>query len=190
MAFEPTPAPPGTEGLKSLYLGPFNLLSLRASLVGKTIPGIRIDDVIHAVEWLVSLPEVDSSKLTVYGDGPMGPVVLHAAALDQRMRRVVLENSLATYRMAIEQPLHRNMPEVLIPGVLRRYDLGDLLLALSPRAVTLVNPQDATGTAMTSDHFRKDLDYIFQSEAMLGTPQRIRVVSRGAGDGLPLDLLN
>jgi cephalosporin-C deacetylase-like acetyl esterase len=187
MAFEPTPAPPGTEGLKSPYLGPFNLLSLRASLVGKTILGIRIDDVIHAVDWLVSLGEVDSSNLTVYGDGPMGPVVLHAAALDQRMRRVVLENSLATYRMAIEQPLHRNMPEVLIPGVLRRYDLGDLLLALSPRAVTLVNPQDATGTVMASDQFRKDLDYVFQSEAMLGNPQRVRVVSRGAGERLPLE---
>jgi cephalosporin-C deacetylase-like acetyl esterase len=187
MAFEPTPAPPGTEGLKSPYLGSFNLLSLRASLVGKTIPGIRIDDVIHAVDWLVSLADVDSSKLTVYGDGPMGPVVLHAAALDQRMQRIVLENSLAAYRMAVEQPLHRNMPEVLIPGVLRRYDLGDLLLALSPRAVTLVNPQDATGTALADDQFRKALDYVFQSEAMLGTPQRIRVVSRAAGERLPLE---
>jgi dienelactone hydrolase len=36
-ALQPTPAPPGTEGLKSPYLGSFNLLSLRAFLVGKTI---------------------------------------------------------------------------------------------------------------------------------------------------------
>jgi cephalosporin-C deacetylase-like acetyl esterase len=187
MAFAPTPAPPGAEGLKSAYLGPFNLLSLRASLVGKTIPGIRIDDVIHAVDWLVSLAEVDSSKLTVTGKGPMGPVVLHAAALDERMRRVILGNSLATYRMGVEQPLHRNMPEVLIPGVLRKYDLGDLLLALSPRPVTLVNPRDATGTVMASKQFRKDLDYVFRSEAKLGTPQRIRVVSREAGERLPLE---
>jgi cephalosporin-C deacetylase-like acetyl esterase len=187
MAFEPTPAPAGTEGLKSPYLGTFNLLSLRAFLVGKTIPGLRIDDVIHAVDWLVSLADVDPSKLTAYGDGAMGTVVLHAAALDARIRRVVLENSLAAYGMAIEQPLHRNVSEVLIPGVLRRYDLGDLLLAVSPRAVTVINPQDATGMTLTNEQFRKDLDYVFQSEAMLGTPGRLRVVSRQAGEPLPLE---
>jgi dienelactone hydrolase len=187
MAFQPTPAPPGSEGLKSPYLGTFNLLSLRALLVGKTIPGIRIEDVIHAVDWLVSRSDVDSSTLTVYGDGPMGTVVLHAAALDSRMRRVVVENSLAGYRMAIEQPLHRNISEVLIPGVLRQYDLGDLLLALSPRPVTLINPQDAGGTAVGNQQFREYLDYVFQSEIALRTPQRIRLVSRSAGEPLPLE---
>jgi Acetyl xylan esterase (AXE1) len=35
VALEPRPSPPGTEGLKSPYLGTFNLLSLRAFLVGK-----------------------------------------------------------------------------------------------------------------------------------------------------------
>lgn len=39
VAREPRPSPPGTEGLKSPYLGPFNLLSLRAFLGGKTILG-------------------------------------------------------------------------------------------------------------------------------------------------------
>ena len=54
MALGPKPSPPGTEGLKSPYLGPFNLLWLRAFLVGKTILGMRVDDTIRAVDWLVS----------------------------------------------------------------------------------------------------------------------------------------
>ena len=54
MALGPKPSPPGAEGLKSPYLGPFNLLSLRAFLVGKTILGMRVDDTIKAVDWLVS----------------------------------------------------------------------------------------------------------------------------------------
>ena len=44
VTLEPRPAPPGTEGLKSPYLGTFNLLSLRAFLVGKTILGLRVED--------------------------------------------------------------------------------------------------------------------------------------------------
>ena len=54
MAIEPRPTPRGTENLKSPYLGLFNLLSLRAFLVGRTIVGLRIDDVLRAMDWLTS----------------------------------------------------------------------------------------------------------------------------------------
>lgn len=157
MQFEPTPAPPGTEGLKSPYLGPFNLLSLRAFLVGKTIVGLRIDDVIRAVDWLAARGDVDPGKISAYGAGAYGTVVLHAAALDARIQRIVLENTLASYRMAIEQPLHRNISEVMIPGVLLHYDIDDLVRAISPRQVVMVNPVDATGAALNG-HARQKGD--------------------------------
>src|SRR5262249_49067580 len=43
LALEPRPAPAGTESIKSPYLGIYNLLSLRAFLVGKSIIGLRVD---------------------------------------------------------------------------------------------------------------------------------------------------
>ncbi len=145
MTLEPRPSPPGTEGAKSPYLGTFNLLSLRAFLVGKTIVGMRVEDTIHAMDWISARADVDASAITAYGNGPMGPVVLHAAALDSRIHSVIVENTLASYRMILEQPLHRNVSEVVVPGVLPKYDIGNLLLAISPRPVTVINPQDATG---------------------------------------------
>ena len=120
IALRPTPWPPGTEGLKSPYLGSFNLLSLRAFLVGKTIVGMQIDDAIRAVDTLAVRADVDPSRITIYGNGPLGIVALHAAALDLRIREVVIENTLASYRMVLDQPLHRNISEVMIPGVLRK----------------------------------------------------------------------
>ena len=101
MTLEPRPSPPGTEGAKSPYLGTFNLLSLRAFLVGKTIVGMRVEDTIHAVDWLSARADVDASAITVYGNGPMGAVVLHAAALDSRIRSVIVENTLTSYRMIL-----------------------------------------------------------------------------------------
>jgi cephalosporin-C deacetylase-like acetyl esterase len=139
VALEPRPSPPGTEGLKSPYLGPFNLLSLRAFLVGKTILGLRVEDTIHAMDELSARPDVDASAITVYGNGAMGPVVLHAAVLDSRIRRVVIEHSLDSYRAILDQPLHQSVSEVLIPGVLRKYDIGDLTKAIAPRPVTVIN---------------------------------------------------
>jgi cephalosporin-C deacetylase-like acetyl esterase len=187
MMFGPRPSPPGTEGQKSPYLGTFNLLSLRAFLVGKTIVGMRVDDAMRAVDWLVSRPDVDASSLTLYGNGAMGVVALHAAALDSRIQRVIVENTLASYQMAVDEPLHRGVSEVMIPGVLRKYDLGDLLLAILPRRVTVVNPEDAAGSTITIEEVREKLDYVFEGEGKAGVSDRIRLTSRLADDPLPLN---
>ena len=187
MVLEPRPTPPGTESIKSPFLGVFNLLSLRAFLVGKTIVGMRMDDTIRAVDWLCARQDVDRSAITAYGNGPLGMVLLHAAALDTRLGRVVVENTLTTYRMIIDQPVHRNVSEVVIPGILRKYDTGDLLLAVYPRPVTIINPQDAVGAAVSEEEFRKDLAYVFQSDQKLGQAQRIRLMSRGMRDPLPIN---
>jgi cephalosporin-C deacetylase-like acetyl esterase len=175
VALQPTPSPPGTEGLKSPYLGSFNLLSLRAFLVGKTIVGMQIDEAIRAVDSLIARADVDSSRITIYGHGPLGIVALHAAALDSRIGSVIIEDTLASYRMVLDQPLHRNISEVMIPGVLRKYDVGNLILAISPRRVTVVNPQDATGTVMSEEQFRR----------VVGQP--VRVLVRRAGHSLPFE---
>jgi cephalosporin-C deacetylase-like acetyl esterase len=175
VALQPTPSPPGTEGLKSAYLGSFNLLSLRAFLVGKTIIGLQIDDAIRAVDSLAARPDVDASRITIYGNGPLGIVALHTAALDSRIRSVVVENTLASYRMVLDQSLHRNISEVMIPGVLRKYDVGNLMMAISPRSVTIVNPQDATGATIDEAQFRK------------ATGQSVRVLARKTGKPLPFE---
>jgi hypothetical protein len=172
----PRPTPPGTESIKSPYLGIFNLLSLRAFLVGRTLVGLRVDDAIRAVDWLCARQDVDGAALTIYGNGALGMVALHAAALDGRIGRVAMENALASYRMIVEQPVHRNVSEVVIPGVLRKYDTGELLEALYPRPVTIVNPRDALGDAVGEADFRQGLAYVFESDRRLGLPDRIRLL--------------
>jgi len=145
MAMEAQPWPQGTESIKSPYLGPFNLLSLRAFLVGKTIVGIRTDDALQAVDWLFA--NEHPSSVTVHGNGALGMVALHAAVLDSRISRVEVENSLTSYRSIVDVPLNRNVSEVVIPGVLRKYDVPDLLRAIAPRPVVVVNPVDGAGAA-------------------------------------------
>jgi hypothetical protein len=72
-------------------------------------------------------------------------VALHAAALDDRITRVIVERTLVSYRMAVEAGLHTNLSEVLVPNVLKHYDVGDLLMAIHPRPVVLVNSATPMG---------------------------------------------
>ena len=183
-AFQPRSSPGDPES--SPLLGPYRLLTLRAMLVGRTIVGMRIDDTIRAMDWLCSRSDIGSSAITAYADGPMGVVLLHAAALDSRIGRVIVKDMLSTYRMAVEQPLNRNVSEIAIPGVLRSYDLDDVALAISPRPLIVINAADAVGARMTTETFRKVWTYVYESDRKLGTGDRIRVLFRMEGEPLPV----
>jgi cephalosporin-C deacetylase-like acetyl esterase len=148
LALEPRGAG-GTEELKSALTGDWTLLSLRALLVGRTPVGLRTDDAITAVNWLSGRPEVDPDRIAIYGVGALGPVALHAAVLDGRIARVTTSGSIISYREFVERPISRDMAEVNLPGVLRRYDLPDLMAALGDR-LTLVNPSNSVGETLTA----------------------------------------
>jgi len=147
---------------------------------------MRTDDTIRALDWLCTLQDVDRSAITAYGNGPMGVVLLHAAALDSRIGQVMVENTLTSYRMIVDQPVHRNAAEGLAPGVLRKYDIGDLLLAAYPRRVTIINAQDALGVGISDAEFRKETEYVFRSDQNLGQAGRLQLMWRSPRDPLPI----
>jgi dienelactone hydrolase len=132
---EARPWPPGTESVKSPYLGVFNLLSLRAFLVGRTLAGIRTDDALQAVDWIFA--NFHPSGLTIHGKGALRLVALLAAVLDSRIGGVEVDHPLASYRSIIDEPLHRDASEIVIPGVLKSFDVPNLERAIAPRQVRI-----------------------------------------------------
>ena len=143
LAITPRPSPPGTEDMKSPLLGPFYLLSLRADIVGRTLLGLRVDDVIHATDYLAARADVDRTRISAQADGHMGLVLLHAAVLDQRLRHIDIDHALTSYRSLIDAPLPIGAPEDIVPGALLHYDLPDLVRALGTRA-TVASPLQGT----------------------------------------------
>jgi cephalosporin-C deacetylase-like acetyl esterase len=139
MIFTPRPSPPGTEETKSPLLGPFYLTELRSELVGKTLLGMRVDDVIRAVDYLAARSDVDPNNITAEAHGHLGLVLLHAAVLDPRLKHVTIDGALGSYRDLVNAPLPLDAPQDILPGVLRHYDIADLIRILGPR-VTFTHP--------------------------------------------------
>jgi cephalosporin-C deacetylase-like acetyl esterase len=157
--------------LRASLLGPLAAMHRRAAVVGTSLVAIRAADVVHAVDVLAARPDVDAGRLQAYGGGPFAIPLLHAAVIDPRIARVTLEETPLSYRSFLEHPLHRNLPEMLVPGVLRDYDIVDLLLALAPRPVAVVDPVDAVGQRMRRAELTRVLG---------GAP--VRVLRRGPGE--------
>lgn len=169
------PAGGGGEEIKAAVLGDYALMSLRALLVDRTITGLRIEQIAAAAAWWDAKPV--PGALVLYGVGASGPAVLHAAALDRRFTQIVVEGAQLSYRMSVDDPVSRNLPEIALPGVLLRYDLPDLALAVSPRPVWFVRPADAMGRTLRRDEFEAVMAAGLQSDAMLKTPGRIAFFS-------------
>jgi dienelactone hydrolase len=141
----------GRGEVKHSLVGDQDLLALRAMLVGRTLPGIRIDDTIAAVDWIAR--RFPGLPITLDGVGIMGPIALQAALLDARVGAVRLDDAPVSWRAAVSLPLARALPANAIPGVLAVYDLPDVIAALAPRRVDIVAPRDPLGASLSEQDF-------------------------------------
>jgi len=172
LALQPRGTPETGAPSSTSLVGDFGL-AFQAHLVGRSLTGIRAEDVIRAVDFLAAQPHVKREDLTAIGYGAAGVYVLHAAALDRRIARVVIQDSPALLRLGVERPIHRHIFEVAVPGMLTKYDLDDLLRVIAPRPITVINPVDLLGRPFLGTQWRQ----------MVATP--VELVHRGRRDPLP-----
>jgi len=150
LAITPRPSPPGTDDMKSPILGTFYLLSLRAELISRSLVGMRVDDVIRATDYLALRADVDAKKITAVASGHMGLVLLHAAVLDSRLKYITIDHVLTSYRSLLSAPLPIGAPEDVVPRVLLRYDIPDLVHVLGTRLTKTAPLQGTDDLSQTS----------------------------------------
>lgn len=164
-AIQPRGVPEMPGSGRTSTLGDYSM-AMRAAVVGKNLLGMRVEDIIRATDYLSSRQDV-SGRVVAIGRGACALPLLHAALLDDRIARIVLEEALASYRAAVDRPIHRNLYDVAIPGVLRKYDLDEIVAALSPRPVVFINPVDALGRPAPLAEFRRQLGPDLESGRLL-----------------------
>ncbi|MBK9171047.1 MAG: acetylxylan esterase [Bryobacterales bacterium] len=183
LAIQPRGTPETEPVAANTLVGDFQL-AFRATLVAKTLTGMRASDILHAVDYLASRGDVDPARIAGLGNGLAGVYLLHAAVIDERIGRLAVQQTPALFRLAVERPIHRHLYEIAIPGVLTRYDLDELTAALAPRRVTWVNPVDTAGRPLRLAEFRNLYDYAMEADKKTGRAGRTEVQFRARRDGI------
>jgi dienelactone hydrolase len=98
--------------------------------------GQRVDDVLAAMRMF-------PGDIHLVGVGEAAPVVLHAAALEPRVKQITLETGVVSWANVVNTPLSYQQLASVVPGVLNVYDLSDLAATLAPRPLTIRHPVDA-----------------------------------------------
>jgi hypothetical protein len=139
-------------------------------LIGRPLLGQWVWDVKRLLDVLSEhaggLPETTA----VIGVGPAGLVAMSAAALDERIDRIVTAGSLASY--VSETPYEKQRLAIMVPGILR--DVGDIshLGALaSPRRLIVAGGVTGAGRSLSLAAIKKNYAYTqaaFQLERAAG----------------------
>jgi hypothetical protein len=161
-------------------------LTWLALMVGKSLVGLQMADIIRGLDVLEEKGLLHDGRAIAVGRGLAAVSLLHAAAIDSRIESLAVEESLLSYKAVAESPIHSKIFEVVIPGVLRRYDLQDLVAAIAPRIVCLVNLRSPLQQQALLTEAHAHYRYAREAYRALGAEERLRIGLRREGESMPI----
>src|SRR5205823_232277 len=90
------------------------------------------------------------------GIGKGGPIALHAAALDDRVKAVEIEGAVISWSAVARGTIARDQLSSVVPGVLEAYDLPDLAASIAPRPLSLRAAVDPAGRPVSQERIEAE----------------------------------
>ena len=150
--------------------------------LGKPVLGQRVWDCLRCIDYLQSRPDVDHGRIRGYGQQGAAIAVLLAAIMDDRLNSLMLDSIVVTYRAIVESMAYKLDLAWFLYGILKHFDLPDLVGALAPRPCWLLNTTDAEGTPVPESElsaiYRHALDVYKQSSV----PERLKLLVQSDHD--------
>lgn len=106
-------------------------LSSRLLLIGHTLAGLRVFEAMRVLDYLMGREEVDSERIGCMGFSGGGLIAALSAALDDRIKAVVLSAFTSTFRGSLLAMNH--CIDNYLPSIMEHADLPELIGLISPR---------------------------------------------------------
>jgi dienelactone hydrolase/pimeloyl-ACP methyl ester carboxylesterase len=108
-------------------------------LSGRPIFGQRVGDLRAIVQYL-SQKDKGHARIFVWAKGITAVYAACAATLEQAITGMILEQPLLSFEEIVTTKVPTYKHEIIVPGILERFDLPKVYQALGPTRVVLVNP--------------------------------------------------
>ncbi len=171
---------PGTFHGDAYIEGDSHNIWYASMLIGRSITGIRTGDVVR----LTSLLKKNNQGMEIYGVAvkEMAPLLLHAAAFDQDIRRVALIEPYSSF-MSIVMNHYYNSTFIsgVVPGAIKEYDLPDLAATLAPRKLLMTGVTDGNGKTTDTININKDLSVIRTAYQDNNAGEKLNIISVNPG---------
>jgi len=147
-------------------------------LIARSIVGICVGDIVRCVKYLKTRNDIEIDKISAIARGEICPVLLHAAAFEDSIKKVALIEPLISYRSIVMNRYYQvNLILASVPGALKAYDLPDLAACLAPRKLLMLNIVDQMGNRATSELINQDLAIVRKSYSLAKAEDNLEIRS-------------
>jgi hypothetical protein len=116
----------------------------RALLLGRTVLGDRVTDVMTVIDWLQShpadLPATSVNQIRAMGNSAGSETALFTMALDGRIEAAIASGCVGAWRKT--SGTRKTCPDTVIPGILRWFEYSDILALCAPRPLLVLSGAD------------------------------------------------
>jgi dienelactone hydrolase len=111
-------------------------LQRRAIMYGRTLIGERVHDMGRLIDYAMTRPEIDASRIAITGNSGGGTVSLFTAALDDRIKVAAPASYFCTFADSVIG-LHHCLCN-LVPGVMNLGEMYDIAGLIAPKPVLMI----------------------------------------------------
>ncbi|MFL1011970.1 alpha/beta hydrolase family protein [Flavisericum labens] len=95
--------------------------------IGKPIMGQRVVDVMTVLDFIEQHDKLKNHDIKLIANGLYGPTAIHTTYLDSRINRTEISRSIKSFYNFLENPMQKDVYTNVLYGVLKFYDLQDLM---------------------------------------------------------------
>jgi hypothetical protein len=149
--------------------------AIASFFLGRPLLGMRVRDAVAVVSFLRTRPDVDPVHITIAGRGWAGAVALFTAAIDPDIAGAAVVRIPVSYAEIAAAHLYNQPISLMLPGVLKEFDLTDVLTSLAPRPLLVLNPEDAMARKMNTEDARQAVEIIRQRYSISGASDKFEI---------------
>jgi hypothetical protein len=149
--------------------------------INESLFGMRVQDIIRSVDYVLSRSDVNRAGVRLIGKGQGALWSLFAAALDPRILATVCDGGLLSYRTLTQGDHYRYSADIVLPGVLKYFDLPQVAAAVADRPLALLAPVDAMQNSVDVGLARKTYQWTQEVYKAVGAAARFRLRESGGG---------
>jgi cephalosporin-C deacetylase-like acetyl esterase len=114
-------------------------------LTNKSIVGMRAEDILRIVNFIKS-DNGEFETITALAIGATGSELLHAAVFEDDIQKICLLKPFISFAdIALSKDYLPAYITSTVAGAIEKYDLSDLMAAICPRKILIINPRKSDG---------------------------------------------
>ena len=143
-------------------------LAFNALLMGRTVLGMRVWDVMRTLDYIATRPEETRPGVGCVGLSGGGTTTLYATIVEPRITVAVLSGAFSSFRSSIMSTIHCDCN--YLPGILQYVEMADLAALIAPRPLLIeAGTQDPI---FPVDEVKLASTQVARVYALLGMPER------------------